>query len=382
MNPLLVSLLVVLCFTVPAAAAPGAIPDNRTGIAGAVVDAYGKPVAGVLVIARDAAAEDGPAFEADGRTGKDGRYRIGLPQGGRYLVRVKGNRVQFAAEVTAGAVTEGININPSGIPGPRNYPVKTGNDMAGACGDEDFATAVAGRSGCLVMRKYGFAGPAAPRAMLVWLHGDLVAGGAANYLFPLAEQAATEFAAEKVLSVALVRPGYQDGSGNYSAGNCYRRLDSYTRENITEIGAAIERLRQRFKPNRVILVGDAGGAAIAAVLLGMQPKLAEGALLVGCPCDLVRWRGDRRPWTASENPLTWAGKVPPATDVIVLTGADDTDTVPVLGLFYADVLKGRGVHAAFQMIPDTTHENAIASPAVTAALGTLLRKESVEQGKP
>lgn len=374
MKLLLLSIFWIVCFTVPAAAAPGAIPGTRTGISGTILDAYGKPVAGVLVIARDAAAEDGPVFEADGRTGKDGRYRIGLPQGGRYLVRVKGNRVQFAAEVTAGAVTEGININPSGIPGPRNYPVETGNDVAGgACGDEDFATVVAGSSGCLVMRKYGFSGPSSPRTMVVWLHGDLSAGGPANYHFPLAEQAATEFAAEKVLSVALVRPGYQDGSGNYSAGNCYRRLDSYTRENITEIGTAIERLRQHFKPNRVILVGDSGGAAIAAVLLGMQPKLAEGAILVGCPCDLVRWRGNRRPWSASENPLTWADKVPPATDVIVLTGAEDTNTVPVLGLFYADVLKARGVRATFRMIPDTTHEETIASPAVTAALRSLLR---------
>ncbi|BDV44317.1 hypothetical protein GURASL_32400 [Geotalea uraniireducens] len=381
MKPLLLSIFCLLCFTVPglAFAAPGAgaPQDNRgrehTGISGTVLDAYGKPVAGALVVARNAATADGPVFVADGRTGKDGQYRLSLPEGGRYLVRVKGNRLQFAAEVKAGAVTEGININPSGIPGPRRAPAEVGKEMAGVCGDEDFATTVAGRSGCLVMREYGFSGPSSPRTLVVWLHGDLSDGGPANYHFPLAEQAATEFAAEKVLSIALVRPGYQDGAGNYSAGDCYRRLDTYTRENITEIGAAIERLRQHFKPERLFLVGDSGGAAIAAVLLGMQPKLAEGAILVGCPCDLVRWRGDRRPWTASENPLNWADRIDPAASVIVLTGADDSNTVPVIGLYYADVLKTRGVRATFRMIPDTTHEEAIASPAVTAALRSLLR---------
>ncbi|MEI6305983.1 MAG: alpha/beta hydrolase, partial [Deltaproteobacteria bacterium] len=125
-----------------------------------------------------------------------------------------------------------------------------------------------------------------PDTMVVWLHGNISTGGPASYHFPIAKKFATDFTSYNVMSVALIRPGYYDERGEYSSGSDgYRRADNWTREIIVEVGAVIERLRNKYKPKSLIIVGHSGGAATAAVLLGMKPKLAEAAVLVSCPCD-------------------------------------------------------------------------------------------------
>jgi pimeloyl-ACP methyl ester carboxylesterase len=120
-------------------------------------------------------------------------------------------------------------------------------------------------------------------------------------------------------------------------------------------------------------VGHSGGAAIAAALLGMKPKLADAAVLVACPCELVRWRANTRPWTLSENPIRWADKVSPATKVIALTGSEDTNTFPALAESYVEALKAHGVDALFQLVSDSNHSSVIETSAVTEAIARLIR---------
>jgi pimeloyl-ACP methyl ester carboxylesterase len=199
-------------------------------------------------------------------------------------------------------------------------------------------------------------------------------GGPANYHFSSTEQAVSQFAAMKVLSVALVRPGYPDGSGDSSSVAILQRgrADHYTKENLAEVGTAIERLRARFQPKRVVVVGHSGGAATAAVLLGMKPKLIDAAVLVACPCDLVAWRAGRREWSRSENPIKWVAQVDPWTRVVALTGAKDDNTRPELARMYVEALKAHGVDAAFQLLADETHNSAFRSSEVFNAVRTLL----------
>jgi pimeloyl-ACP methyl ester carboxylesterase len=203
----------------------------------------------------------------------------------------------------------------------------------------------------------------------------VTAGGPANSHFLIAQKMAVDFTAENVLAVALVRPGYPDGTGESSSGNSYGRADNWPRTNVAEIGAAIERLRNKYKPYTVIIVGHSGGAAIAAVLLGMKPNLADAAVLVACPCDLVAWRAGRRgaPWV-SENPIQWVEKVSSAAKVIALTGSKDDTTVPGLAETYVERLKARGIHAVFQLVPDMGHIDVLRSPAVSEAVSRLLRR--------
>jgi pimeloyl-ACP methyl ester carboxylesterase len=244
---------------------------------------------------------------------------------------------------------------------------------AGApCETEDFETTVSGQSECLLMRRYG---SAAPTTMLVWLHGNVSTGGPANSHFRVAQKAAADLAADRVLSVALVRPGYPDGTGAYSSGSDNGRIDNWTQPVVAEMGTVIARLRNRFRPQTVILIGHSGGAAIAATLLGMKPELAEAALLIGCPCDMPAWRAgrSRTPWR-SEDPMNWIASVTAGTRVIAMTGSLDTTTVPSLASDYAARLRSRGNAAEFRLVPDAGHVDILGSPAITAAAAELIHR--------
>jgi pimeloyl-ACP methyl ester carboxylesterase len=183
-----------------------------------------------------------------------------------------------------------------------------------------------------------------------------------------------QFAPIKVVSVALVRPGYPDGSGDSSSVALAQggRADHYTKDNLMEVSAAIERLRAKFQPKKVVVVGHSGGAATAAVLLGMNPKLIDAAVLVSCPCELTVWRAGRRQWSRSENPIKWVDGVDPSTRVVALTGAKDDNTLPELARTYVEALRARGVDATFQLLVDETHNSAFRSPEVSNAIRALL----------
>lgn len=244
--------------------------------------------------------------------------------------------------------------------------------LAAPCAVEDFETRVSGTSECLIMQRYGATEPA---AMIIWLHGNVTSGGPANAHFRIAAQAAADLAAEKVLAVALVRPGYPDGTGAYSSGSDNGRADNWQKATITEIGTVIERLRLHYKPRTVVIVGHSGGAAIAAVLMGMKPQLAQAALLVSCPCDMVAWRLGRHggPW-ASEDPLRWTGEVDASARIVALTGRKDGTTRPELASSYIERLKARGVDATFELVPDVGHVDILGSPALVEATARLVRR--------
>lgn len=199
--------------------------------------------------------------------------------------------------------------------------------FAETCTTEDFETNVSGASECLKMRRFGFSDP---DVMLVWLHGDVSSGGPADYHFRIAGNAAIEFASSKTLSIVIVRPGYPDGDGNSSTVSPSQsgRSDHYTKENVTEVATAIEHLKKRFNPRKVIVIGHSGGAATTANMLGLQPGLFESAVLVACPCDLVAWRTGRKAWSRSEDPIALTDTISPEAKVIALTGEKTTTPLP------------------------------------------------------
>lgn len=244
--------------------------------------------------------------------------------------------------------------------------------LAAPCAAEDFETRVSGETECLIMRRYG---PTDPKTMVVWLHGNVSTGGPANSHFRVAEKAAAEFAAEQLLFVALVRPGYPDGTGAYSSGSDHGRADNWPWATVEEIGTVIHRLKTRFRPNQVIMIGHSGGAAITAVLLGMRPQLVDAAILIGCPCDMITWRQgrSRTPWT-SEDPMSWTREVKSTIKVVALTGDGDETTAPALAKTYVARLREHGIDAVFQAIPDAGHLDILKSPAINAATAALLKR--------
>ena len=244
--------------------------------------------------------------------------------------------------------------------------------FATPCAEPILPNKVSGAEHCLLMRQFG---SETPETLLVWLHGDVSSGGPANYHFAIAEKATAELGADTLKSIALVRPSYPDGSGEesgYAFGHGGRR-DHYTTENLREIAGAIERLKERHTPKRTLLIGHSGGAASAATLLGMAPGLADDAVLVACPCDLVTWRAGRGgAWSRSENPIAWADKIPTTTRVIALTGERDNNTPPALAQHYTHYLQQRGLVAETRTISYADHNSAFRAPEVTVAIKELI----------
>jgi pimeloyl-ACP methyl ester carboxylesterase len=223
---------------------------------------------------------------------------------------------------------------------------------------------------CLAISVYGASTAGATPKLVVLIHGDVSDGGPADYLYPLAQS----LAKPGVVTIALLRHGYSDSTGGVSQGSDSGRRDHYTAANVAGIGKAISALKARYKAGRVIVMGHSGGAAITGVLIGRTPGLIDAAALVSCPCDIPRWRTERkgRPWSASLSPQAFAGSVPKSTTVVTITGSSDDNTSPALAKDYIGALSSRGVSARHEDVTGAGHSFKSLAPAVTAALQRLL----------
>jgi pimeloyl-ACP methyl ester carboxylesterase len=123
-----------------------------------------------------------------------------------------------------------------------------------------------------------------------------------------------------------------------------------------------------------VLVGFSGGGAIAAIMLGRHPGIAEAGLIVACPCDIQAWRAERRghKWTRSESPSDYVARVPRATRVIALVGEIDGTTPAWLTRDYAARLAAAGVEARAEFRPGLGHLGIFKPDIVAPLLAELL----------
>lgn len=211
------------------------------------------------------------------------------------------------------------------------------------------------------------------RTLVVVLHGDAQAD---HYGFAAAAARAIPASA----AVALLRPGYAGADGRNSPGvRGAGTGDNYTAEQVAAVGNAVAALRRRYPNARVVTVGDAGGAAIAANLAGMQPSLIDGMVLVGCPCTLPEWRAHMRKrapaggWDASVtslDPLKSAGGLMPGLRAAILVGADDQETPVKFSRAYAEALTLRGIATDYRIVPGKGHA-LLNDPEVLSATARL-----------
>ena len=233
---------------------------------------------------------------------------------------------------------------------------------------------VRGREDCLVARTYGKPGPAGVYVLYVLLHGNHSDGSPATSMFRPAEAIAAGDRSGSV-AVALLRPGYPDGEGAASTGDIGQRADNFHADNVDEVAAAIGELKRRHRPRQVVLVGHSGGAAIAGVILGRHPGLAQAALLAGCPCDVPTWRMARGRYDAwrSLSPHDFADRIPEGTRVNLLVGSRDDVTPSGLSEAYGRQLMARGLPAAFAVVDGASHTSVIREPVFVKAARALRR---------
>lgn len=182
----------------------------------------------------------------------------------------------------------------------------------------DQVNRVAGGNECLVMRAFGE--PAERTTLVIFLHGDGSRGGPSDYMYADAGR----MAAKGIVTVALIRPGYYDSANNHSTGYSYREDgDGYQPHVIEAVATAVTRLKEYYRADRVILAGHSGGSAIAGVIIGQYPDLAQAAVLGACPCNVPEWREMRRghnSWHASLSPHDYVDDVATTMTVIAVTG--------------------------------------------------------------
>lgn len=242
---------------------------------------------------------------------------------------------------------------------------------ASECEKPDITTQVQGQGYCLVVETIS-ANPGGP--LIVVLHGDVSRGGPATYHFELARAVAA--AQPNATVIAMLRPGYDNGQGQRSDGHTNNRRDHYTARNIDSVAAAIDNLRTHYSPERVALIGHSGGAAFTGVIAGRHPGLVDRAVVISCPCDIVRWRNSRRSgssWPMSLSPSDYVEGVPATTHVLAITGARDTNTRSEFARDYIEALRSNGRDAVFVEVPDMKHSLSAAAmetvmPKLTAFL--------------
>lgn len=225
-----------------------------------------------------------------------------------------------------------------------------------ACDTGSPTAVVWGGDACLVIVTEFPNDPLNETVLVVGIHGDLRAGRKGDYIFDVARRAAGLGA----VGVGMIRPGYT-GDGRVSTGVALfdePPKDRYSADEMDRIADALRRLRDVHAAERLIVVGYSGGAAATGVILGRHPGLIDRAVLLGCPCDVARWRKmwNRAPYPKAESPSAYIDRVPKGTVIHLLTGAGDDVTPPVLGADYAAAARRAGLDARFTAVEGANHD--------------------------
>jgi len=215
----------------------------------------------------------------------------------------------------------------------------------------DFKHWVAANGECIAIEKFGFPDEKST-SLIVYLHGDTQETQRSR----LREN--ESIGTIGVVSVALIRPGFERHDSKRSTGWIWRDKDSYTPDNIEIIAAAIKAMKDHFRANKVILAGKSGGAAVTGIIMGKYPGLANDAVLAACPCHVPEWRVKRRGennWPNSLSPHSFVDGVPKNSRIVAMVGSEDDNTYPSLSRDYVAALKARGIEAAYVEIEGMGH---------------------------
>lgn len=235
--------------------------------------------------------------------------------------------------------------------------------LAAPCEAPDLLTRVSGRGECLIIKTVENKKNGETNLLYVLLHGNHSDGSPAISMYKVA-QSLIDKAPPGTVAVAIVRPGYNDDEGNFSTGD-RNRADNWRGAVIDDIADAIARLKEFHKAKRLVLIGHSGGSAVAGVILGRHPGLADAALLFGCVCDIRQWRVGRTGglWT-SESPSDYVARIPPKTKIAVLVGVGDTVTMPSLSEGYVASLADHGLLVEYKAIEGRDHYSIIRSEQI------------------
>jgi predicted esterase len=188
---------------------------------------------------------------------------------------------------------------------------------------------------------------------------------------------------ENVIAVGLLRPGYTDPDNHHSSGERgLTSADNYTPEVVDRLAYTIAALAKRYKAGKVIISGHSGGAAITANIISRHPALAQGAVLVSCPCNVPAFRMHMKEFTKvpdvwdvpvkSLSPHEGVAKVSKQIKVMVISGDKDEVALPRFSQEYYGLLQKQQVPVEFINIAGEGHE-ILLNEQVLAAIGRMVK---------
>ena len=217
---------------------------------------------------------------------------------------------------------------------------------------------------CVVVQTFAPAA-AQSRVLAVFLHGD------SHGLLEMPVDSGTAFNLSQQLNIptlALQRPGYRSRLG-VSDGVSGAQEDDYTPGNLAILAAALAQLRTLNPGKKMLLIGHAGGAAMAALLASRFPASADAYLLAACPCDVPQWRqwrqtsaGSAASWTHSLSPQAEVGKIKADARIRLVVGSKDDNTLAKFSAAYAARLQAQGVTTRLTTAMGATHVSVQRSP--------------------
>ncbi|NKA17509.1 MAG: hypothetical protein EBV74_06400, partial [Alphaproteobacteria bacterium] len=208
--------------------------------------------------------------------------------------------------------------------------------------------------------------------LVIFIHGDQSDNGPVSGMIDNAKSTAVP---DGTVKVAILRPGYFDKAGNKSTGNDCGRRDCYTVTNLDEMSATVQSLKNHYKPTKTILIGHSGGAATSGIMIGRTPGIAEGAILLACPCSISQWRfmqGRFGPYN-SLSPSDFIKNIPKTTKIFAITGASDTNTQDILAKDYVKSLTDFNISAQYKSLPNVNHNNVNHVHVIEEVLNELLK---------
>ena len=161
----------------------------------------------------------------------------------------------------------------------------------------------------------------------------------------LASAAASELSKRLNASTVTLQKSQSAKLPSQSLGNARVASNFYPVEEVAGVAGELNRLRSLHAGKKILLIGHARGAAVAAQLLGLFPESADAYLLVGCPCD-----------------QTQSATVKATTRISLLVGSHDDNTPASFSETYVAGLRTQGVKTRLTYAVGATHVSVLRSP--------------------
>ena len=236
----------------------------------------------------------------------------------------------------------------------------------------DKVTRVTGKDECLAIHTFKKNPETKIKNLVIFIHGDQSDNGPVVGMIRNAEKVEVPAGTVKV---AILRPGYFDNQNNKSSGSDCGRRDCYTTTNLDEMTAAVQSLKNYYKPTKTILIGHSGGAATSGIMIGRTPGIAEGAILLACPCNISSWRFMRGASSRyfSLSPSDFIKNIPKTTKVFAITGSNDNNTGDALAVDYIKSLTDLNVNAQYKILAGLDHNGVNTVSVISEPLNELLK---------